>query len=363
MNNSQTVLFQNLFADVLNRYPTHERLFVGIGELIIQVKSNSPDLMAELRRYFKEFTCWESQEDILIHAVEADEMPLPLVLRQKDPDPGKTRVKEEYADLAGGRVVRKRLTGLCFLFNGQDNLTVGPCRANSNQIVNFINNRFIERMLRGGSLLAHAAGVALEDRGMALAGFSGSGKSSLALHLLTRGASFVSNDRLMTAERWGRLRMYGIPKQPRVNPGTLLSVPVLRDVISDEDRRLYADWDSEALWHLERKYDVVIDEVFGEKKFQLSALMKGLLLLNWRRDGGPLCIRRVDIDQRRDLLAAFIKPPGLFFLPEELETPPDFSSERYVEQLRNCAVFEATGGIDFDGAAVFCLDFLRQEGT
>ena len=61
---------------------------------------------------------------------------------------------------------------------------VGPCLANDNQIVNFINNRLIEVRLRAGDLLFHAAGVARNGRGLALAGFSGAGKSTLALAIM-----------------------------------------------------------------------------------------------------------------------------------------------------------------------------------
>jgi HprK-related kinase B len=344
----------------LERHSCRERLFIGIGELIIQVKSNSEALTEELRRYYQEFLCWESHEDILIHAIETPGVSFPIDLKAKEPDPGKSRIKEEFADLADGRIVKKRLTGLWFLFNGWDNLAVGPCLANPNQIVNFINNRFIEKMLRGGGLLAHAAGVCSGNRGLAIAGFSGRGKSSLALHLLGRGTSFVSNDRLMLARRWNRLHMFGIPKHPRVNPGTILSIPQLRGVIKPQEREAYIRLNPDELWTLERKYDVLIDEIFGSKRFQLSAIMEGLLLLNWRRDGGDFAIRPADIDRRRDLLTAFIKPPGLFFLPEELRTPLDFSPERYIEGLAGCQVFEAVGGIDFEGATAFCMAFLER---
>ena len=65
----------------------------------------------------------------------------------KTPDPGKTKIKEEYVDLDDGRIVRKRLTGMLFVFGGGQNVAVGPCGANLNQVINFINNRYIEWLL------------------------------------------------------------------------------------------------------------------------------------------------------------------------------------------------------------------------
>ena len=250
---------------------------------------------------------------------------------------------------------------MVLVFNGRVNLAIGPCLENSNQVVNFINNRFIEWMLRRESLLAHAAGVCLGNRGLALAGFSGSGKSTLALHLLNQGASFVSNDRLMIRRHEQGIVMYGIPKHPRVNPGTLLSIDKLIEVMSVENREAFSRFNPEELWNLEHKYDVIIHEYFGEKKFHLRSPMNGLLILNWHRTGGPLAIHAVDMASRRDLLTAFMKSPGLFFLPESGKETPDFSPERYVDMLQACTVFEATGGVDFPKAARFCLDFLEQE--
>jgi HPr kinase/phosphorylase len=45
-----------------------------------------------------------------------------------------------------------------------------------------------------GRLTLHASAVALGDRGVLIRGAAGSGKSSLALQLLTRGASLIADD-------------------------------------------------------------------------------------------------------------------------------------------------------------------------
>jgi HprK-related kinase B len=352
----------HLIDSILLQHPTEKSLFLGIGDLIIQVQSNSAPLLDELSLYFKEFISCESGADIIVYALEAAVKAFPFSFREKEPDPGKTKIKEEYVDLADGRIVRKRLTGMAFIFNGHLNLAIGPCLENSNQVVNFINNRFIEWMLRRKSLLAHAAGICMGNRGLALAGFSGSGKSTLALHLLNRGASFISNDRLVIRKQgMAATNMYGIPKHPRVNPGTILSIDKLLNVMSERKRKAFKRLNQDELWNLEHKYDVIIHEYFGENRFHLSSPMNGLLILNWQRNGSPLVIRSVDIATRHDLLAAFIKSPGLFFMPTPGETMPDFSSEHYIDMLKGCTVIEATGGTDFNGATGFCMDFLQQE--
>ncbi len=82
-------------------------------------------------------------------------MPAPevgLAYIPKEPDPGKPRVKEEYLDFPDGRLVRKRLTGLVFAFNQTEHYALGPCLANLNQVVNFINSRLIQHALARGAL-------------------------------------------------------------------------------------------------------------------------------------------------------------------------------------------------------------------
>lgn len=343
---------------LLTRYPACASLYLKMGNAAIDVRSNSLALLTELNLHFKEFIGPKKSTDITIFALEGKPEPIPFILSEKQPDPGKTKIKEEFIDLESGRIVRKRLTGMMLFFDKTHHVAFGPCLANVNQVVNFINNRFIEWMLKQNSLLAHAAGIVAQNRGLALAGFSGSGKSTLALQLLCSGATFVSNDRLLIQRHPDGLKMYGIPKHPRVNPGTILSLDFLHGIMTDKDREAALKMETDALWNLESKHDVIVHEHFGPDKFKLAAPMHGLLILNWKRTPQPLVITEIDIAVRRDLLDAFIKSPGLFFLPDADEPAPDFSAERYIAMLSGCRVFEATGGVDFAAAVRFCRHFL-----
>lgn len=331
---------------------------LDLGACRVEVRVSDDRLRKELLHYFESFVAGPGPSEILITAHEADPPDWGLTYVPKEPDPGKTRIKEEVAELPDGRVVRKRLTGMVFVFGQGENACVGPCLANANQVVNFINNRHIEFLLNHGCLLGHAAGVVLDGRGLSLAGFSGMGKSTLALHLLSRGLSFVSNDRLMVEADGDGLVMHGVAKQPRINPGTALNNPDLAGVVSAEDRVYFASLPPEDLWRLEHKYDALIEECFGPGRFVLSAPMDGLVVLNWHRGGGPLAVRRVDPRERVDLLAAFIKPPGVFYHPADPARPLPGPAE-YAALLARCAVLECSGGVDFDGAAAACERFLR----
>ena len=353
---------RDLIRDIRQTHPVTDSLLLRFEECCVEVNTNTPQLLEDLARYFDGFVTGEGNPDIVITVHQAGPPPLSCIFTVKQPDPGKIKIKEEYCDLVDGRIVRKRLTGMVFIFGQGEHLAIGPCLENSNQVINFINNRFIEWNLNQGSFLAQAAAVMHNGRGLALAGFSGMGKSTLALHLVSRGAIFVSNDRLMVARNSRSLKMVGVAKLPRINPGTALNNPHLSNVIPDDEKEQFAALESEALWNLEHKYDVFIDESFGPGRFELSGPMDGLVILNWQRNNSPLKVRKIKPAERPDLLPAFMKATGLFFIPGGAHSQTDPEIEQYIELLSECAVFEISGGIDFQTAAVACLQFLN-DGT
>lgn len=334
-------------------------LLLRFGDCTLEVRSNAPLLMEKLRRYYADFLVDEAAPEIVVTAVETTPLTPEIKWVVKQPDPGKTKIKEEYLDLDGGRMVRKRLTGMLFYFDRRRHLALGPCTANDNQIVNFINSRFIQWMLDRGCLLCHAAAVSMQGRGLALAGFSGMGKSTLALHMMSRGLDFVSNDRLLIRLGESGLDMYGVAKLPRVNPGTILGNASLASMLDDRRKEQYARMAPDELWSLESKHDVYLDECFGKGRFLIAAKMSGLAILNWNHGHPRTSLERVDISRRLDLLETVIKAPGLFFLPEA-DVSYDFSEAAYLRLLRDCPVFEARGGVDFNQIGDACLHFLNQ---
>ncbi|OGG94706.1 MAG: hypothetical protein A2527_05760 [Candidatus Lambdaproteobacteria bacterium RIFOXYD2_FULL_50_16] len=333
-------------------------LVLDLIECRIEVKSNSRPLIGKLETYFHAFLSDTRNSDVTVLALESTNLELRVPFEVKQPDPGKTKIKEEFIDLFGGRVIRKRLTGMTFIFGGELNLAVGRCFDNANQVINFVNNRFIAKLLNQNALLGHSAAVKWGNRGMAMAGFSGMGKSTLALQMMSLGASYVSNDRLLIQPLYEGLRMYGVPKLPRINPGTAMNNKDLHGVLSAEDLDRFSQLPKEELWDLEYKHDVFIDECFGKGKFELEGWVDVLVILNWERNNQPLVIEEVKLDQRRDLLRAFMKEPGLFYVPGTI--PPDLSAEAYIKAFERVKVMEFSGGADSEAAARVCVELLEK---
>lgn len=376
--------FQDVLRALCSRAAAPHALRLRLEEVAIRARSNSQTVIDDLRGYFAPFLDAAPESapadmDFLFLEGPVAEPPVPLVTRPHLP--GKRPDKERQADLPGenggpgGRIARKQATGMLFAYGagpGPD-VALGPCSANRNQLVNFICERYLERRVAAGWGLGHAAGVIdpASGRALALCGFCGMGKSTLALHLVARGCDFLSNDRVLVepARRPGApATLHGIPKQPRLNPGTALGnaelAPLLASALPDALRRACQGLPSAELFGVEAKYDAVIDECFPPRpgaatRFRLRAPLAGIVVLNWRHGGGPLVARRVDLSARLDLVEALRKPHGVFYLPHAL-TRAVREPREYLAALSGAPALELSGGSDFSSAASACLDFLRQ---
>jgi len=343
----------------LQDYNFHREIYLKFNGLIFKIKLNNDQLETLVKKYFIEFLTEETSFDSLIHLAESKPLNYKLNYQIQKRDPGKTKIKEEYVNFPQGRIVRKIQTGLVFLFDGENNLAAGPCLENVNQVVNFINNRFIEIMLNKNSLLLHASGIAWKNKGISIAGFSGAGKSTLALHMLKDEINFISNDRILSKEENSGLKMYGVAKYPRINPGTIISIKAIESIIPPEERKKYHLLDKKKLWNLEEKYDLFVNEIYGPNRFKLEADMKALVILNWQHLPEKTVIKKINPSERYDLFPAFMKSPGLFYFTHNLEDL-DLSKAMYEASLKNCSVYEVTGGVNFEATADYFINWLKN---
>ncbi len=361
-----------LAAAVRVRHPVRARRDFRFGGLSILVESNSPALVETLQQYFHCFQRdWkpadgEEQSGIVVTALESEPAWFPLVYRDWPRDPGKIHLKERIADLAGGRVVHKVRTGMQFLVGGSMRLAVGPCLRNANQVINFVVTQYIEHHLHRGWQLCHAASVDAGGHGLILAGLAGAGKSTLALHLVGKGLAFVSNDRVLVQAQSPSVTAAGVPKLPRINPGTAMHQPQLHDVLPAARRQELAALESDALWRLEEKYDVDVDAAFGPGFLTQSTRPAALVVLTWRRDdSSPPKLCEASLADRPDLLEAIAKSPGPFHVGRggNLQAPVRPHPGDYLRHLAHVPLFEITGGVDFAHASAMCMDLLPQRGA
>jgi len=332
------------------------RMHLAVGECVIRVASNDAELIDGLLSYYEPFVIAEREPDLEVTAIEARPPVLSLPFVDWPREAGKRGRKEEFANIPGGRVVRKVRTGMQFVFGEREKVAIGPCLANDNQIINFVNAQYMTWLLDRGWVLCHAAAAARAGRGMAIAGVSGGGKSTLTLHLLRDRLAFLSNDRVLVKRDGGGTRMSGIPKLPRINPGTALNHPDLRGILTAHRIRQLEQMSEAELWDLEEKYDVDIARWFDGVPFEIEDSLDALVVLNWHRESPEsTALRPVDLAERRDLLAAVVKSPGPFHLPTQAIS---IDEDAYLRELAVVEVWEASGRVDFDYARAACLEIL-----
>lgn len=319
----------------------------------VRVLTNSAALKTELERYYAVF---RTDLNDRAHVVYACDGAVPAFTRDdwqiKQPEPGKHRIKEHFQWFGSSLVVRKIQTGVHLAWLPEGVIAFGPLTGNPNQVVNFINNLYLDNLLAEDGQLFHAAGVCTGGgRGLGLAGQSGKGKSTLALKLLEDGLDFVSNDRLVVTDRGGQLHMQGVPKYPRINPGTILNQASLLRLASPEDIKRYRALPADDLWELEEKYDAIVDEYFDGCQFRLGAAMSAFVLIDWDRHAeAPARLDAVSADDVADLIPAVMKSPGIM-LPRASARIPAAQAGDYRNLLARTRLYVLSGGVDFAAAA------------
>jgi len=331
-------------------------LYLALGECTLCIRSNTRAHIEQLTRYFSHVVSQKSVADIEIVAIERDEPNLDIEFIDWKREPGKTGRKDSYHDFDGGRLVRKVRTGMVFLQSETQRIAAGPCIGHDNQVINFINAQYMNWLQNRGWLICHAAGLVENGRTLGIAGFSGGGKSTLMLHMLENPAvRYLTNDRLFIRRLNSMVRAAGIHKLPRVNPGTIVHNPRLHSLIPAAEREALLALTNDQLWEIEDKYDVLIDDLYGPGRFAIESPLGAFLVLNWKRNSAqPLELQRVDLADRRDLLSAIMKSPGPFYQFADGNFFADdmpMNERAYIETLAHVAVYEASGGIDFEAMA------------
>ncbi len=328
-------------------------------ELLIQ--SNSAALLERLKSYYRHATGQVTEGAIPVIAIEREEVDLDVEWTDWSREPGKTGRKDSYHDIEGGRLVRKVRTGMVFLQSTKQRIAAGPCIQYDNQLINFIASQYMNLLQQQGWLICHASGLVSDGRCLAMAGLSGGGKSTLMLRLMEgEGMSFLTNDRLFVKRDNEKVQARGIPKLPRINPGTIVHNSRLHPLIKPERRKQLLELPVDELWHLEEKFDVDIEQLYGQGRIMHEAELGGFLILAWSRDSNePLSIESVDLASHQELLPAIMKSPGPFYQYADGSFYQDYTeldSQSYLDMLHGIDIYVAHGRIDFEQLARQCSD-------
>ena len=341
-------------------------LILGFDGCSIEVRSNSPALLATVDQYFVGYLQQPGPPAIVLDLLENPVTEPPLHLSHW-PRPAEKGPKETFADVDDARLIGKFRTGLMFLQGVDRGLAIGPLQQNINQVINFINNQTISYWKRAGWEICHAAALTGTAGMVAFAGFSGGGKSTLMLHLMNEGPyTFVSNDRLLVKRIIDQdaysSEARGIAKMPRVNPGTLLNNPALKEVLPPERRQALEGLASDELWNLEEKYDVPVRDIFGAERIAQHGFLAGVVILDWHRKADDATtLQRCSLSEQPRLLDALMKSPGPFYadaLGRFATGHEQLEPHSYLHNLSKTPIYRLSGSTNFATAVQLCRPLL-----
>lgn len=326
-------------------------LYINPGGLCIHIRSNSTEFIEQLAVYFSHVAVEACDAAVTIEAYDTEVMTLDLDWTDWPREPGKTGRKDAIYELVDGRLLRKVRTGMLFLQSTEAVIAAGPCRALDNQVINFINSQYMNWLQRQGWLICHAAALDLNGHGVGIAGLSGGGKSTLMLALMDKpGVAYVTNDRLFIKRDNGTVRAAGIPKMPRINPGTIVHNPALHGLIGADRRSELLALPKDELWHLEEKHDAMIATLYGAERVLQESRLDTFLVLNWSRDTSEATrLDEVDLAARQDLLPAIMKSPGPFYQLADgslYQASMHADPQVYLDALQGVQILEASGRVD-----------------
>ena len=342
------------------RQLVEESVTLDLNGYLVMLRSNSAALLTQLEKYFSH-VLGSDKADVEVICIESEVIDAGVEFVDWQREPGKTGRKDAYFDLDDARLVQKVRTGMVFLQSESHRIAIGPCLQHDNQVINYINAQYMNWLQQHDELICHASGLVINDQCLGIAGFSGGGKSTLMLHMLAEpGVAYLTNDRLFLSRSDHGVMATGIPKLPRINPGTIVNDPLLRPILSEQRCQQLLAMPTQELWHLEEKYDVDVEAIYGENKIVSRQEITAFLILNWKFDDEQPCtIRQIDINERQELLAAVMKSPGPFyqfrdghFFTDEMQ----LDKAGYLEMLQGIRVYEATGRVDFDSAVNYCIE-------
>ncbi|MEC9401912.1 MAG: HprK-related kinase B, partial [Pseudomonadota bacterium] len=175
---------------------------------------------------------------------------------------------------------------------------------------------------------------------------------------------YVTNDRLLVRNAGNSTDALGIPKLPRINPGTIVTNARLTGLIDEEREEELRNLEPDELWHLEEKYDLFIDDIYGPGRISHDAQLTDFWVLNWSRDSADATeVSKTDLKDRPDLLSAIMKNPGPFYQTPQgpfwpMKTP--LNTAAYLDALDGVQVWEVKGLIDFDALFEAGAELLGQ---
>lgn len=284
---------------------------LSVGHLRLHVRLGDEDIYNQLLRYYKPFVCSDDHEPEVevsqwashdgVDEEYCKEMYVygwnrPAVYDEKmllDQPREKGPAKQSFYTLSTGTlVVYRKRSDIVYYLKKKRYYAVGDLQSRMGELHNLVSFAYTQTLRSLGYIALHASAMSINGRGIGFAGTGGMGKTTAALTFLEMGFDYITNDRLLVKSsvvESGEVVVSGVPKWPRVNPGSLLTLPKLRTLVEKSKRKKYKKMSWDTLWAVEDKHDVHVPEIYGIKKLTMYATLDTLCIFTWKPAGTSSC--------------------------------------------------------------------------
>ncbi len=332
------------------------RLRLNFNHFGLDFLTNNQDLYELVKAYHAAFLVTEAQNpaNSTVYAIHAPGLRSHHMMRDFSRVERGQKIKEEFADIYEGRLVRKKRTGVEMFFDGHNHLIYGSLSDNLHQVNNFINVVYSRHYLvQKGYLLWNTAafGSGFDSDGVvAFAGLDGSSLSSAMMRFMERGYGFCTFDRLMIKAEGDQVNVLGYPTLPAVNAAMLLGNPNLSQMLSAKEIEKLESIPKAQLMNSTQRYYVDIARLFGKQKYRIRGCLKALYLIKWTTDRSQQSrIRELKPQETMKELSMYYKDLGVFDLNntrgERLVAPNWMQLRRIFDHIR---MFSIEGLVSFD---------------
>lgn len=349
----------DLIGKIRGRHPAPWPVRFHVAGVTLNIVAGTEKIAEEIAAYYRPFedepgASAVRESALTISVIEAEPERIRGTGRIRRGRAGAGRVKEIVHEVPGGRIIEKVASGLTVFVGNREWIVLGRAAEQINPVVNVINAAYMIAWRRQGLSILHAAAVSWPrpkdpPSAVAIMGAPGAGKSTAALWCMEEGAEYVSNDRLLVGPL-PESKVLGVPKHPRVNPGTRLTHPRLFTNLTPEERDALGRLPLKELVELEEKQDVVIENCYGPGRLKIPTRLAGWVFLDWRVGTGAWTASVIPFAALRPWAGDIVRGVDPYD-SSEVEAGPDDLFNEMTSRLSRVPGLRISGKADFPALA------------
>jgi HprK-related kinase B len=344
------ILFELCYEQISTHIYAHS-ITLQFGLYSVKILNNNKKINEELEKYFNEFHVVLESADITIYLLEVKPLGKAFFHPFRNDISTSNDLPEFWIDGINWRILYNKDTGITYGIGSVTPFAIGPCSENIGHITRFISSVLIYKLVKSSGLYGHGSAVSINNKGLAICGGSRSGKTTVALELMSQGGKLISHDRIVFLNRNNIPAIHGVAQRPVVDRRTIEENNDLKKVVSS-GKYTHPDKQKE-------RFEIPVAECFGRGNLLLHSLLDCLFILDMDPSSKVLTSRnKLNRDELIDYLDYVIMTRDIFHLKSQDEDET-YMRDQFLKYLEQCSVYLIHGEKDLKIAAELILKTVK----